>query len=91
MNAFVSPLGVACCVIISINHKGQIKSFVEPTLKINVVGSIYEPIWYANFLMESDFECLGNIEHVVAQGCNQMCATRTSNMVILTFSFCGCK
>ncbi len=42
MNAFVSPLGVACCVIVSIDHRGRVRSFTKPTLKIDVVESIYE-------------------------------------------------
>lgn len=40
-NTFVSPLGIACCNVINTNDWGRIRRFLDPTLKIDVMGSNY--------------------------------------------------
>jgi hypothetical protein len=40
-NTFMSPLGIACCDVVNTNDWRRIRSFLEPTLKIDVMGSNY--------------------------------------------------
>jgi hypothetical protein len=37
------PLGIVYYIVVNINDKGKVRSFAKPTLKMDVVGSIYKP------------------------------------------------
>ncbi len=59
MNTFVFPLGVAYCDVVGIDHRARVRSFTKPTLKNDVVGSVYEANLVCKFLCKIQLQMFG--------------------------------